>query len=69
MLELDLILEPFYLAHQNAFSRQEQELFEKLLTHSDPSLYSWLMEKDQPGEDDLNDMVQRIVTYHRASKR
>ena len=43
MLELDLLLLPFFDAQFSTLSGDDQAAFEELLTHTDPEIHSWLM--------------------------
>lgn len=69
MLELDLILEPFFRANYESFSSEDFEMFSKLLTFDDPKLYSWVLGNDQPLEEPLYELIQRIIAYHRTKTR
>lgn len=43
MLELDLLLLPFFEQHFDSLTPDEQALFPGLLEQSDPVLFAWLM--------------------------
>lgn len=55
MLELDLLLLPFFDKYYLGLSGVHQALFEQLLTYQDPELYQMLI-KHQPVDPDLYQM-------------
>ena len=57
MLELDLILIPFFDTHFSDLSREDQAIFQRLLECTDPELYSWLIGHKSSEDKEL----QRIV--------
>lgn len=57
MLELDLLLIPFFDAHFSDLSHDDQVIFQRLLECTDPELYTWLIGADSPEDKEL----QRIV--------
>jgi antitoxin CptB len=66
MLELDVLLLPFYEQAFDQLTDEQKVTFERLLTSDDPDLYAWLM-GHQPCEDaELADMVNRIITRVRV---
>jgi antitoxin CptB len=60
MLELDLILIPFFDRYFDNLAPKTQTLFEQLLTQADPDLFQWLMGYSVPTEEGLVDMVSMI---------
>ncbi len=68
MLELDLILQPFY---QNAYSNLQQEqrqAFHALLACEDDLLYDWLIRK-QKTETEHAEIIQLITQHHDQTTR
>lgn len=63
MLELDLILEKFVKNHIDNMTEHQVNSFEFLLTSTDPELYAWLMNQEQPQDKEL----QQIVDFIRAN--
>ena len=63
MLELDLILIPFFEKQYATLCSREQTLFAKLLTCHDPELHAWFNNKGSPDDPDLAAMVQTIRTF------
>jgi len=63
MLELDLILGPFFEQQFSDLSPKDQAIFERLLTVEDPMLYQWFLGSEQPEEFDFLQMIQRIRAH------
>lgn len=66
MLELDLLLLPFF---DNVFmdlTEAQQHTFVKLLEQDDPDLLSWFSRNSSPEEPDLAEMVDTILAENRA---
>jgi antitoxin CptB len=64
MLELDLLLLPFFEKHYLDLRVSEQVLFEQLLSYQDPDLYQILI-KHKPVEDPhLHALVESILRGH-----
>lgn len=62
MLELDLLLERFLQRGLDSLSPKQIEMFDLLLTSTDPELYSWLMGYSEPQDEGLLDIVSCIRT-------
>lgn len=60
MLELDLILQRFLENDLEHLSRHELELFDSLLSCTDPELFAWLMGHEEPNDKDLKKIVTLI---------
>ncbi len=56
MLELDLILLPFFEGYYSQLSLREQELFAVLLEYPDPELYAYLT-----GGEVCDDLEQQVL--------
>lgn len=63
MLELDLVLIPFFDNHFNQLDSQEQELFSHLLEADDPDLYNWFLGAIDPQDPSLLLLVKKIRSY------
>lgn len=61
MLELDIILERFFLNGFFKLSLQEQQAFNRFLDHSDPDLYDWLMGYGTPTDIDDQKIVLKLI--------
>jgi antitoxin CptB len=66
MLELDLILLPFFNAHYDQLSIREQQLFVKLLEYPDPELYDYLISGYRCDEPDLQPLFDKIRNLYRS---
>ncbi len=60
MLELDLILLPFFDQYFDALSRETQGIFEQMLTAPDPDLFQWVMGYAVPEEKPIAELVEII---------
>lgn len=61
MLELDLLLLPFYDEVFHELSMTEQQAFILLLEQDDPDLLQWFSRKGVPENADLARLVDRIL--------
>jgi len=61
MLELDLLLLPFFDEVFRDLPYQNQLTFVKLLEQDDPDLLMWLSNKAVPDDQDMADLVQMIL--------
>ena len=69
MLELDLILVPFVEQEYEKLSPSLQQVYKDLLSSEDTDLFSWFIQRNTPEQQDLNDMVQRIVHHAKTRER
>jgi antitoxin CptB len=60
MLELDLLLLPFFEKVFVTLDEKEQQLFERLLSCSDQELFNWLVRHQQPSEPEFILLIERI---------
>jgi len=60
MLELDLLLLPFFDNYFNQLTTQQQKDFERLLNYQDPELYGWFIGSKIPEDKALLQLVQII---------
>lgn len=63
MLELDVILLPFFNAHFESLTVQQQQNFVDLLEEADPDIFSWLMGYSEPSAT-FKDMIALIQHKH-----
>ncbi len=61
MLELDLLLLPFFDEVFRDLPHENQLAFVKLLEQDDPDLLMWLSNKAVPDDQDMADLVQMIL--------
>lgn len=69
MLELDLILLPFFETQYNHLSSAEQAIWETFLTEQDQDLYAWLLNFQTCAEPHYQSLLLKIQHYvsHRHS--
>ncbi len=63
MLELDILLLPFFEAQFAYLPATEQADFVRLLECTDPELYAWLMGHEQTTDSALQQLVHKIKQY------
>lgn len=63
MLELDLLLIPFYQHRYSQLSSQQQQDFVRLLACDDPELYEWLTDKSIPEDKAFATLITLIRDY------
>lgn len=68
MLELDLILVPFLENCFNDLSSEDQARYEQLLTSEDQDLFKWFLGREKPEDEDLQRIVELILTYAQTPK-
>tara|TARA_B100001250_G_C19617776_1_gene707941 strand:+ start:437 stop:640 length:204 start_codon:yes stop_codon:yes gene_type:complete len=61
MLELDLLLLPFFNEFFCSLQEREQQAFIRLLEQDDPDLLYWFSRKGQSEDAELQLMVDRIL--------
>lgn len=61
MLELDVLFVPFVNEAFRALPLADQDRFVKLLACEDQDLFLWLMEREAPGDPDLQRIVRIIL--------
>ncbi|CAH0990424.1 FAD assembly factor SdhE [Sinobacterium norvegicum] len=66
MLELDLVLAPFYQHQLLTLNDEEQQLYVKLLTCEDQDMFRWFLSAEIPQQEDIAKIVQIILDYNRS---
>ena len=61
MLELDVLLVPFLKEAYQNLSREDQALYQKLLSCEDTDMFSWFMQKSVPEDPELAKIVKIIL--------
>lgn len=61
MLELDLLLLPFFDEVFRELPESEQQDFVNLLDQDDPDLLQWFSRKDSPSDPRLTALVEKIL--------
>jgi antitoxin CptB len=67
MLELDLVLEPFVRVRYEQLGDADRERFARLLECEDQDLFAWLLQRGQPDEEELVDIVSQILEFTRTA--
>ena len=63
MLELDLVLAPFVTARYAALDDLDRQRFQQLLLCEDQDLFVWLMQREQPDDEELAAIVSKILDF------
>lgn len=61
MLELDLLLLPFFDEVYRDLEPAQQLIFQRLLEQDDPDLWLWFSQKDKSTDPELQEMVETIL--------
>ncbi len=69
MLELDVVIMPFYEECFDSLSESEQQDFVALLECDDPDLFNWVMRNGTSSDKRLANMIDKIVAYNRSKLR
>ncbi len=62
MLELDVLFLPFVNEAYDDLSPENKDIFERLLVCQDPELFAWFMGHKKCEDEELNSMVQLILS-------
>ncbi|NND68485.1 MAG: succinate dehydrogenase assembly factor 2 [Halioglobus sp.] len=63
MLELDLVLEPFVSQRYAELDATSRAAFQRLMVCEDQDLFAWLLQREQPTDPELVDIVQRVLEF------
>lgn len=66
MLELDLVLEPFVSHRYALLDAAGRDAFQRLMVCEDQELFGWLLQREQPADPELVDIVQRVLEFART---
>ncbi|OAN12574.1 hypothetical protein A3K86_17535 [Photobacterium jeanii] len=69
MLELDVIIMPFFEERFDELSDQEQQDFIALLKCDDPDLFTWVMKHGRSENPALAAMVDKIIAHNESKLR
>ena len=67
MLELDLLLSPFFENCFDELTKEQKENFEELLTQQDPDLYHWFIGTTMPDKIQLQNIIKMIKDYNAST--
>ncbi|MFB1010214.1 MAG: succinate dehydrogenase assembly factor 2 [Thiopseudomonas sp.] len=68
MLELDELLVPFVREAYTALADDDKARYEKLLTCEDQDMFAWFMRRDQPQDEDLQIIIEKVLEHSRARR-
>ena len=66
MLELDLVLEPYVQAKYATLDDTDRERFQQLMLCEDQDLFAWFLQRQQPEDPELADIVAKILDFART---
>ena len=69
MLELDVIIMPFFDACFDQLTEIEKTQLVAFLEYDDPDLFAWLMGHAICSDENVVGMIDKIVTYNRSQLR
>lgn len=69
MLELDVVIMPFFEECFEQLTEQEQQDFVALLECDDPDLFTWVMQHGRSENERLASMVDKIVAHNLSKVR
>ncbi|MDG3087144.1 succinate dehydrogenase assembly factor 2 [Vibrio hannami] len=69
MLELDVVIMPFFEECFDTLSESEQQDFVALLECDDPDLFTWVMQHGRSEDEALAKMVDKIVAHNLSKVR
>ncbi|UGA55184.1 FAD assembly factor SdhE [Vibrio sp. VB16] len=69
MLELDVVIMPFYDECFDSLSEDEKHDFVALLECDDPDLFNWVMQHGRSDDEKLANMIDKIVAHNRSKLR
>lgn len=69
MLELDLVLEPFVTDCYAELGERDRQCYQRLMECEDQQLFAWFLRREQPEDESLADIVNRILDYKHRSPR
>lgn len=68
LLELDIIFEHILDCHLENMTEEQLSAFEKLLTHQDSYLYSWLLGFEIPEDKETQKSVKFIMSRYQSKQ-
>ncbi|WP_025738747.1 succinate dehydrogenase assembly factor 2 [Salinivibrio socompensis] len=69
MLELDVLVMPYFEACFDALNEDEKQDFVAFLENADPDLFTWLMGHGKPDDPKMKSVVDKVVAYNRSKLR
>lgn len=69
MLELDVVIMPFFEERFESLSEQEQEDFVAMLECDDPDLFTWVMGHGRSSNEAIAQIVDKVVAHNLSKVR
>ena len=69
MLELDLVLVPFFEQCYDDLSDADKRCYMKLIDGEDTDLFQWCLGRSEPEDPELAHIIRMIVKHARTPKR
>ena len=66
MLELDLVLEPFVSHRYAELDAGHRDAFQRLMVCEDQELFAWFLQREQPADPELADIVRCVLEFART---
>lgn len=66
MLELDLVLEPYVQARYASLDKSDRARFQELMLCEDQDLFGWFLQREQPEDPELANIVGKILDFTRT---
>lgn len=63
MLEMDVLILPFFDTYYDGLSDQEKLDFDKLLDCNDPQLFAWVMEQEVCDNPEYAHIVDKLIAF------
>ncbi len=67
MLELDLVLAPFVEHRYEQLDEKDRQQFQNLMRCEDQDLFSWLLQREQSQDQELQAIVSLILEFVRTA--
>lgn len=68
MLELDELLVPFVREAYTGLNDQDKARYEKLLSCEDQDMFGWFMRRNQPVDEDLQLIIEKVLEHSRTRR-
>lgn len=68
MLELDELLVPFVREAYSELDDVDKARYQKLLDCEDQDMFGWFMRRNQPGDADLQQIIEKILEHSRKRR-
>lgn len=61
--EMDLLMGSFADRHLPEFSEEQLAMYDDILEYSDPDLYNWMTEREQPPANLVNEVLSKLIAH------